>query len=279
MYRHLGFFKWLVCLLMICGLWDGQHALAQSSTPLSQAESKKLSKQAKDNQLFHQIYTEGKSHFEKKEYTKAISKFLRAYRIRSNPNLVYNIARSFEELKQYNNAAKYYEEYLKINPKASDRNDVELSIQTLRRLHQTEGSKKTVGTDPKTPSPGGAIEPPLDSSQPERSRIWEWGLIGGGLALVAGGVYFGMEAADFNDRLQGFKAGDLKQEYLSVRQQRDDAAMLADALWVPGALIVGAGTYFLLTSLSESKESTKSEETSVLNWSISPRSVSIGFSF
>ena len=287
---HFSLFRWGGPLLIICGLWNIHMGFAQSSissASSSPSDSKALKKKAKDALLFNQIYKEGKQYFEQKEYTKAISKFLRAYRIRSNPNLVYNIARSFEELKEYADAAKYYEEYLKINPQASDRDDVELSIRTLKRLHDTK-KEKTVSK---------SSSPLNSSSQSKESRShslsstqrWEWGLLGGGFALIAGGLYFGLEASDFNHQLSQLKAGDLRQEYITLRTQRDDAAMLADAFWIPGLLVTGVGAYLLLTSPTkiESKTSSpssrSSKEASLFQdswqWLISPRHIGLRFSF
>mgnify|MGYP000408198396 CR=1 FL=1 len=286
---HFGFFQWLVCLFMLCGLWSVQNGFAQSS-PTSAVESKpkpkELKKDAKEAILFNQIYREGKREFEKKEYTKAISKFLRAYRIRSNPNLVYNIARSFEELKEYGDAAKYYAEYLKINPQASDREDVELSIRTLKRLHkkQTEQTKSSSVSEP-------SLTVKTSPSGSSSTTGWEWGLLGGGLALMAGGLYFGIEASDYNQQLANLKAGDLRQNYRELRTQRDDSAMLADAFWVPGLLITGVGAYLLLTSSSTEKSATHQSTSTAHSpvapysqedpwqWFLSPRHIAVRFSF
>ena len=270
-------------MVMVPGSLYAQHVSSKSAV-----QKKEAQKQAQDLQLFQQIYQDGKAHFKKKEYTKAITKFLRAYRIRSNPNLVYNIARSFEELKEYENAAKYYEEYLKMNPQASDRADVELSIQTLKRLHQSQGSKSKASkkTQDHT-SPETALSTDLPSPYME---AWGWGLMGVGAVLVGAGLYFGQEASQDDERLSSFGMGDSRQEYLRLQTQRNDNAFLSDLLWIPGVLSVGTGIYLFLSSSKSTSVKKKALKASRLDrpisssvldwrWSLSPAHIEFGFSF
>ncbi len=81
-------------------------------------------------------YRQGVEHFKQKQFADAIREFNKAYRLDPNPVLVFNMARAFEELKQYESAIEYYRKYLEMLPDAPDRKTVEESIRTLEILQK-----------------------------------------------------------------------------------------------------------------------------------------------
>lgn len=81
-------------------------------------------------------YRQGVEHFKQKQFADAIREFNKAYRLDPNPVLVFNMARAFEELKQYDSAIEYYRKYLEMLPEAPDRKTVEESIRTLEILQK-----------------------------------------------------------------------------------------------------------------------------------------------
>ncbi len=85
-----------------------------------------------------QAYKAGREHFKGKRFADAILEFNKAYRLDPNPVLVFNMARSFEELKEYRSAIEYYRKYLEMSPKAKDRIQVEESLRTLELLSSRE---------------------------------------------------------------------------------------------------------------------------------------------
>ena len=92
MYRHV----------LSCGL-----ALSALSAPLAapawaQEERAALLRAEEE-------YKKGAAHFKVGEFEKALLYFVRVYRVAPNPNLVYNMARAFEELGRLAEAADYYE--------------------------------------------------------------------------------------------------------------------------------------------------------------------------
>ncbi len=81
-------------------------------------------------------YEAGVGHFEAGRYADAIREFNKAYRADPNPVLVFNMARAFEELKEYASAIEFYRRYLEMSPDAEDRAAVEDALRTLELLQK-----------------------------------------------------------------------------------------------------------------------------------------------
>jgi tetratricopeptide (TPR) repeat protein len=189
-------------------------------------------------------YRKGAAHFKVGEYERALLYFVRVYRVAPNPNLVYNMARSFEELGRLGEAADYYDEYLRLVPDAADRQQVELTVRTLRALAVSEGGAHRGGGE------GGApVVPPVVPavSSGGARGLWGWSSVGAGVLLGAGGGWFAWRAASLDDE---FRAVRSSSEALRVRDERSGAAGWADGLFVGGAVLAGVGVYLLVSSPS-----------------------------
>ena len=88
-------------------------------------------------------YRAGVEHFKAGRFEDAIREFNKAYRLDPNPVLVFNMARAFEETKQYAPAIEFYKRYLSMAPDSPDRQAVEDSIRTLELL-AAQGQPQTV---------------------------------------------------------------------------------------------------------------------------------------
>lgn len=108
-----------------------QFALAQS--PPAEAESPAKA-----------AYRAGVGFFKEHQYADAIREFNKAYRLDPNPVLVFNMARAFEELKQYDSAIEYYKKYLEMAPQAPDRAKVEDSLRALEILQKAAATDSRV---------------------------------------------------------------------------------------------------------------------------------------
>jgi hypothetical protein len=92
---------------------------------------------------------EGYALYKQGAYDRALKKFLRAYRQLKNPDLLYNVAKCHEKLSQYEEAIRFYKEYLAKKPGASDRKDVEQIIASLTyRLEATYPEVEFVSSPP-----------------------------------------------------------------------------------------------------------------------------------
>lgn len=173
-------------------------------------------------------YQKGLKDFKAERYRDALQKFVRVYRLKPHPNLVYNMARSFEQLKEYKNAAEYYQKYLDINPNAKDRGEVEITIKTMEKLAEERQ--------------------PKDHQSKERRlmRRVGWGGVALGSALIVGGSLFGVRALNGTEELNRYGEGDSLQGFNAAYRQRDQAALFADVLMVSGVAISSLGLYFAL---------------------------------
>ena len=252
-------------------------------------------------------YRQGVEFFKNKQFADAIREFNKAYRLDPNPVLVFNMARAFEELKQYGSAIEYYRKYLEMSPNAPDRPTVEDSIRTLEILQKQEAVQvlvpltvtsrpdgarvfldgREIGVTPlKSPVPAGRHFLALEADGYERSsseveikpeepptrevvlvakigpavgpapegglsrRTWAWISMGLGAALGAGGGLAGWQARKKEGKLDDIDANPAlatKREYDDIRSEGKTFALVADGLFVGGALGLGTGVVLLLT--------------------------------
>ena len=110
---------------------------------------------AADDPRAKAAYDRGAEHFKAGEYAAAVSEFTKANRIAPSPILLYNIARAFEEWKQYSSAVQYYELYLKAAPNAADAEAVRAGLPGLQALARQSEQTQMVQLSV-TSSPDGA---------------------------------------------------------------------------------------------------------------------------
>lgn len=225
----------------------------KKSSPQSSTQKKTLTKESpiqKKIRVARTQYAKGLAHFKAKEFNKALIIFTRVYRIQPNPNLIYNMARSFEELGQYKNAANYYQEYLKINPQASDQAAVLLTIKTLRALSlsktkETKNSKVSKNSRQK----------PMSLPWWKSKRSWGWITAGLGSVLLTVGVVYAVDAYQSNLAMQDSQES---SQWKHALNDRSDAALTADILYTTSTLTLATALYLLL-----SEDSKKSSQTSL----------------
>lgn len=205
-------------------------------------------------------YEKGLTYYKAGDYERAVAAFMKVYRASPNPNLIYNIARCFEELKRFDESADSYEEYLKLSPKASDRAQIEVTIKTLRSLASAKKSSEA--------STGGSA-----SKSTTRSNALELGLLGAGAVLMTGGVWYGLEAGAAADRRNEALS---EAQFTNAQSDMSSAALRADILLIGGALVATTGVVLMLTS---SDEVPSAETQSGVQLSISPRHVALTWQF
>ncbi len=98
-------------------------------------------------------YAAGVQHFKAKRYADAIREFNKAFRVDPNPVLVFNMARAFEELNEYDSAIEFYRRYLEMAPDADDAPTVADALRALVLLREREGVTVSVSV---TTQPDGA---------------------------------------------------------------------------------------------------------------------------
>ena len=203
---------------------NGQAA-NQQNTRTAESKSPKKAEQEK-LEIARREYKLGLVDFKQERYREALKRFIRVYRLQSHPNLIYNMARSFEELKEYQNAAEYYRKYLIIEPNSRDRAQVEITIDTMEKLAQKSQA---------------------DQEQFLTKRV-AWSGVAMGSIMVIGGAMFGVQALNRSETLGNYQAGDSLQDFNRTYQERDQAALLSDLFMLSGVAIGSVGLYFALKS-------------------------------
>ncbi len=178
--------------------------------------------------------------YREKDYTGAIELFKKAYEIEPVPNLLFNIARCYEKLEDWDSAISNYQKFV-VEPdvEKSARQAALERIEALNQVKlaqaQTQTTEKPDDTVKKTPAPVG--EGP--------DNTWAYVTLGSGLALVAGGVGFGLLASSKQSEFE--QAGSVEEKQ-SARDSGQTFALVADGMYIVGGVVTLVGAYLLLTS-------------------------------
>jgi tetratricopeptide (TPR) repeat protein len=102
-----------------------------------------LSAHADDTADARRLYTSGTKHFDLAEYEEALTDFKEGYRHKDDPVFLYNIAQCYRLLNKNEEAVRFYRNYLRKVPKASNRNEVEQKIETLQQAIALQEKART----------------------------------------------------------------------------------------------------------------------------------------
>lgn len=242
----------------------------EASTKTTAPITATASSQATQELSFEEIeYEKGLTFYKAGDYEHAVASFVKVYRVSPNPNLIYNIARCFEELKRFEQAADSYEEYLKLSPEASDRPQIEVTIKTLRSLAKSQ----TAQPKSKPQDTASVAEPsPVDQKSSTGNKTLSYGLLGAGAAFIAGGVWYGLEASDAASRRDSANSG---SQFNLAQSEMSSAALRADLLTIGGAIVATSGLIVLFTSSSDEHEPVQEG----VQVSVSPRHVAFSWQF
>lgn len=151
-------------------------------------------------------YREGLKRYNLGEYRQALEHFKSGYRLHDDPVLLFNIAQCHRHLGETGDAIRSYRAYLRMNPEATNRADVERFISEL----ESSPSPRAAETTPPVPSPVIPVAPTVSPSEhvllvskdtvPQDSdtdksivqQWWFWSAVG---AVVVTGVIVGIVAS------------------------------------------------------------------------------------
>jgi tetratricopeptide (TPR) repeat protein len=167
---------------------------------------------------------------------------------RDAPDLLYNVARVYENLNELDEAIAYYQRYLEHVP-LSQMEERDRTEKTIRRL---QGAKQASPQQPRAT----IVRQVPAKSHFGRADLAFWITSGAGVALLAGGATCGVLAIRKYDAVGDFVVG--ADGSLDKRKGlSDDAkrfALLADGLFVAGGLaLTSAALLFLLLDAEEPK--------------------------
>jgi tetratricopeptide (TPR) repeat protein len=216
------------------------------------------------------LYERGVRHFHLAEYDAAIDLFKAAYRTSEAPGFLYNIALAYRMKGDCAQALHFYRMYLRLEPAAPNRPEVEARIEEQRRCALAAAqaaSRPAPATQPAAPTAraglgaapdgrpavaAGRVDPARPSPPPPRGRLKRgFGLAtaGAGVVLVAVAAAYGAKAHGAADTINGLfrDGGQWDAHYRSVEADGRRASDLALGLSIAGgvALLGGATLYYL----------------------------------
>jgi tetratricopeptide (TPR) repeat protein len=129
--------------------------------------------------LGHRLYRLGR-------YEEAVAEFRRAYEVKADARLLFDIAECYREVGAVDQALFYYDRYLAGWPDAFDRAEVEEKVAELENMRGTPAPRTAAAARRRHPLM--ITEPPPSKPRPQPrawQRWWFWTVIGVG---VIGGV-------------------------------------------------------------------------------------------
>lgn len=199
------------------------------------------------------------------DYEKAIALFQEAYALQAVPNLLFNIAKVYEKLENWDQAIANYKEFIKAPDADSAAREAALGrIDALEEVKEAELAAKKAeeerlaeeerqrqlaeqkDQDPVEPDPA------VDSGG---SNTVAWIVTGTGVGLLVGGGVFGLLASD---QESVFKSSETPEDRRAARKKGLTYAVAADSMFAAGAIATTIGIILFATSGSEDEPAAES---------------------
>jgi tetratricopeptide (TPR) repeat protein len=253
-------------------------ALALCATPASAANEARASGQANVAQLNE----EGAALYAARDYRRAIEKFIQAYAIDSDPNLLFNIARCYEELGETEAAIEKYENFLKTpGADAKGRQRARESLTALRE--QAEAARNNppsarAGSERSEAAASSSTGAEPAAEQPSGPSYWPWVALGGSVVAAAlGTTFYVMGVSDHNEVTDAPGYGDPNAVTGMTRGQAQDLVDSGDSKKLIGGISLGVAGALAVTYvvLAVTEDSPKASEGPSLALDITPRGSSL----
>jgi len=232
-----------------------------------------------------QLNEEGAAFYAARDYRHAIEKFIQAYAVDSDPNLLFNIARCYEELGETDAAIEKYETFLKTpGADARGRQRARESLTALREAAETARNNPTprraAGEPPGGSSAGSSAATAEHAEVVSGPSYWPWVVLGGSVAAAAVGTTFYLMGVSDHDEVtsaQGF--GDPNAVSSMTRARAQQLVDSGDSKKLIGGVSLGlagvlAATYVVLL-VTEGHASSSESPSLALAWS--PKGSSLTF--
>jgi tetratricopeptide (TPR) repeat protein len=209
--------------------------------------------------LARDLYQRATRHYELGDYDRAIEEYKRSYEISAAPALLFNLGQVYRLKKDPATALRFYTNYLRLQPQAPNRADVEGLIVDMRAAVEAQEKERAAkNAPPPPPSPPPAVvappaatvpaptsQPPPPRARPWRAEAWTAGVLGAvGLGATIAGVVVGVRANSDASDIQ-HAAAMTNQAWTVARQNeyRDGqrAAAAATALDIIGPVLIVGG--------------------------------------
>ncbi len=245
------------------------------SMPVSTAFAQQAADSTEVAQKVETLSSQGAQKYRAQDYRGAITAFEQAYELEPVPNLLYNIAKCYEKLEDWDRAISFYERFVVAPDVESDARQHALSqVQTLRQKTQTRQDPDQTGqADQGNVTPQQPYMPSPKEAGPDRTLSYI--VLGSSAGLLATGGIFGLLASQDETQFQAAASTDTELRR-STRDSGKTKALVADGLFIAGGITAIVGTYLLLTAKAPDTQATNTAM--VTPW-VSKSSAGIGMSF
>jgi tetratricopeptide (TPR) repeat protein len=191
-------------------------------------------------------YLRGRRWYLAGRYRDALTELKAALELdRDSPDLLYNVARVYENLGELESALEYYQRYLTKLPEAAEE-ERDKTQKTIRRL---QGAKRELAARPPPPAAGTDAQ-----SHVGRADLAFWLTSGAAIALFGGGGAMGVFALQKKAKVEAYVAGPdgtlAERERLGKEAKR--FGLFADGLFIAGGVaLTSAALLFLLRDSDE----------------------------
>ena len=255
--------NYLILLFMVGCFLHGLPARAEETKPVTpelQAQADELIAEAVEN-------------YGARRYEEAIELFRKAHDMAPEPELIYNIARSYEKLLKSEEAVEWYERFLEIPGTTGElrtralKNIAALKqeIEAQKALQESDGGGSGGEAAPETTTddtsaeadstsdapvsealtPGDSVEPlsvgsesMTSSREMSKLRIASFVSMGVGVVgMVTGGIFGGLSIAAKKD----FDSAENSADKIGYRDDVKRNALIFDVVFTSGAVITAAG--------------------------------------
>lgn len=222
-----------------------------------------------------QLNEEGAALYAARDYRRAIEKFIQAYAVDTDPNLLFNIARCYEELGEIDAAIEKYETFLK-TPGADTRGR-QRARESLAALRET-GDKGPAVEAPSAAQPTAPdVAPaPVAEASGYSSPVLPWVTLGGAAVFAAVGTTFYLLGANDHSKVtDGPGYGDAAAVAAMTRREADELVSSGDTKKLVGGISLGlagalAATYVVLLVSAEDESPAEPVPGPSLGFSLSP---------
>jgi tetratricopeptide (TPR) repeat protein len=197
-----------------------------------------------------QLNEEGADFYAKRDYRHAIERFIQAYAVDGDPNLLYNLARCYEELGEPAAAIEKYEAFLAApGADAAGRQRARQSLEALRKSQRAQKRAQTMEPQPSSdeqPVGSVALQPQDDGTG--QTRVLPWLTLGGGVALAAvGTTFYALGVGDHGQVEDADGYGDPNVVSSMTRREAEELVSSGDTKKLVGGISLGIGGALLAT--------------------------------
>lgn len=243
-------------------------ALVASSLALAAVPSVAVAQDAFGEKV-QQLSKEGTDLYRAGRYEDAARKFEAAYELEPVANLLFNAAKCYEKLEEWDQAIALYKQFTldsKVDPKAKD---VALKqIETLKEVAAIEKrAEENQAAGQTEPDEGEAV---VVAAPPAPDYTWSYVALGTGVGLLATGGIFGVLASAEESN---FDVAETADERRAARDSGQAYAVTADVLYGLGAAAAITGVILFVTA-----EGDEPEPTIAVSPIVGPEAVGVGLS-